>query len=209
METIRAVVRNLVFLVLLMGFLEMLLPLRGTRRFLQVVLGMFVLVTVLNPIVAFFRQKPILSIGIAENSAAETAELDSILKEGESLRRMTLEKAQKSYKERLEEQIAAIARLVPGVRTATVQVFLSDRWFQVGSGGIERVVIAIGVGNESDGLVKQIRPVEKVRIEGGQKVGSQSLQVSPSGEEVAERVRSTVASLFGLLADQVIVHVGT
>ncbi|MGB9792080.1 MAG: stage III sporulation protein AF [Thermacetogeniaceae bacterium] len=200
METIRAVVRNLVFLVLLMGFLEMLLPLRGTRRFLQVVLGMFVLVTVLNPVVAFFRQKPILSIDIAGNSAGETAELSSILRGGESLQRVTLERAQKSYEERLEEQIAAIARLVPGVRTASAQVFLSDNWFQAGAGGIERVVIAVDVE-------KKIKPVEKIRVNEEQKVYPQSSQLNPSGDEIADKVRDTVASLFGLRAEQVVVNV--
>lgn len=208
METIRTVVRNLIFLVLLMSFLEMLLPLRGTRRFLQVVLGMFVLVTVLNPIVAFFRQKPVLSIGIAESSVAEATELNSILRGGESLRRVNLEKARNSYKKRLEEQIAAIARLVPGVQTAAAQVFLSDDWFQVGSGGIERVIIDIAVGSEKEGLVKEVSPVEEIRIGcTPKKVNTEGWQVTSSGEEVAEKVRDAVCSLFGLRSEQVVVHV--
>lgn len=42
METIYLIVRNIVFIVLLAVFLEMLLPLKETRRFLEVVVGLFV-----------------------------------------------------------------------------------------------------------------------------------------------------------------------
>jgi len=51
METIYLIVRNIIFIILLAFFLEMLLPLKETRRFLEVVVGLFVVLSILNPLV--------------------------------------------------------------------------------------------------------------------------------------------------------------
>ena len=57
METIYLIVRNIVFIVLLAVFLEMLLPLKETRRFLEVVVGLFVVLSILNPLVSWLHDE--------------------------------------------------------------------------------------------------------------------------------------------------------
>lgn len=207
METIRAVVRNLVFLVLLAGFLEMLLPLKETRRFLQVILGMFVLVTVLNPVVSFFRQTPILSIDISRNLNTGRVQLYSILEEGKSLQQANLERARSTYVKQLEEQVAAVARLVPGVEAAKAQVYLVDDQVQQAAGIIERIVVTVHVGTKKENP-DQIKPVERISIKEGSSVGSQQTQLTPTElKEISGHVHDTVASLFGLRPEQVVVNV--
>ncbi len=209
METIRAVVRNLVFLVLLAGFLEMLLPLRETRKFLQVILGLFVLVAVLNPVVAFFRQAPILNFGISEHLEAGTMQLDSILKQGKALQQTNLEEARAAYVKRLEEQVAVVARLVPGVQAAKARVTLADAPLQQAEGTIDKIFVTIQPGKKKDGL-SRIKPVENISIGSHQEGGPQQTQtIPPESGELSARVRDTVASLFGLRPEQVVVNMNS
>jgi len=206
METIRAVVRNLVFLVLLAAFPEMLLPLRETRKFLQVIMGLFVLVAVLNPIVTFFHQAPILNFGISENLETSVTELDSILEQGKALQQTNLEQARAAYVKRLEEQVAVMVRLVPGVQAAKARVILADVPFQQAQGTIAKIFVTIRPGQKKDGR-SEIQPVESISIGSRPDNGPQQMQTTPPGSgELLAQVRDTVVSLFGLRPEQVVVN---
>ena len=85
METIRQLVRNLAFLVILAAFLEMMLPLQGTRRFVQVIIGLFIMLAVLGPIATLFRQQPPLHFSLPVNSESGGVGLNQILEQGQSM----------------------------------------------------------------------------------------------------------------------------
>ncbi|HHW40718.1 MAG TPA: stage III sporulation protein AF [Syntrophomonadaceae bacterium] len=210
METIRAVVRSLVFLVLLAGFLEMLLPLRETRKFLQVILGLFVLVAVLNPVVAFFRQAPVLNVGISEKQDAGTMQLDSILKQGKALQQTNLEEARTAYVKRLEEQVAVVARLVPGVQAAKARVTLAGTPLQQAEGTVDKIFVTVQPG-QKNGDLSQIKPVENIGIIGSHLDGGpqQTQTTPPESGDLSARVHDTVVSLFGLRPEQVVVNMGS
>lgn len=209
METIRLIVRNLVFLVLLAAFLEMLLPLRETRRFVRAILGLFILVTVLNPVVALFRQAPILNFetpGVVQSSRRE---LDAIFDRGKTLQQANTEQAQAAYVKRLEEQVAVMARLVPGVGSVQTRVVLDTAPSRQSLGAISKVYVTVAAGDKETETV--VAPVEKVHIgeaaEQGQDPQEQPQKSPPvSEQEVLDRVQETVVSLFGLRPEQVSVN---
>lgn len=55
MQTLQTLVRNLAIILLLATFLEMLLPNKSMRGFVQMVMGLFVISAVLSPITAFLN----------------------------------------------------------------------------------------------------------------------------------------------------------
>jgi stage III sporulation protein AF len=112
METIYLLVRNIIFIILIAVFIEMLLPMKETRRFLEVVVGLFVLITILNPIVSLIQQEPQLQLDIKEGNKQE---LDEILNQGKQLQQVQVEQVRSNYGKRIEEQVAVIAQMVPGV----------------------------------------------------------------------------------------------
>lgn len=101
METIYLLVRNIIFIILIAVFIEMLLPMKETRRFLEVVVGLFVLITILNPIVSLIQQEPQLQLDIQEGNKQE---LDEILNQGKQLQQVQVEQARSNYGKRIEEQ---------------------------------------------------------------------------------------------------------
>jgi stage III sporulation protein AF len=204
LETIYQLVRNIVFLVLLAAFLEMLLPLKETRRFVEVIFGLFVVVAVLNPVVALFDQKRFLTQEVYQEVGAE--ELEAILSRGEELQRAAAVEARAVYGKRLEDQIRTMACLVPGVGAAVVKVE-QEAWDPSlqSVGGVERVFITLRPEEDDN---QSIPPVERVYVSSEADEpdpGNRNPEGRQGREEARLRVQETIASFFGLRKEQVIV----
>ncbi len=196
METIYLLVRNIVFIILLAVFVEMLLPAKEMRRFLEVVVGLFILITILNPIVSFIRQEPLLELELVEGREEE---LQSILDQGQELQQVQDVQARTNYGKRLEEQIAAVACIVPGVDKAEASVSFAEGASMESAAAIEKVEILI---KESGG--EGADPVEKVSVGAGEE-NEQGEEGERGADELSDKVRQTVASLYGLQAEKVAV----
>lgn len=55
MEELKELIRNLAFILLLATFLELLLPNKTMKGFVQVVMGLFVIAAILNPLTSFLN----------------------------------------------------------------------------------------------------------------------------------------------------------
>jgi len=196
-ETIRLLVRNLVFLVMLAAFLEMLLPLQGTRRFVQVIIGLFVMLAVLGPIVTLFKQPSPLHFALPATTG-DGAGLSKILEQGQGLQQVTAAQEQSAYVQRLEDQIEVMCRLVPGVKSAKADVVLTPESPLQSLGTVQKVAVSLQTGEQ-----QVARPVEPVRI--GQ--GSPTISTPVVDQQgIAAQVQETVSSLFGLPKEQVTVN---
>jgi stage III sporulation protein AF len=197
METIYLLVRNIIFIILIAVFLEMLLPMKETRRFLEVVVGLFVLITILNPIVSLIQQEPHMEeLDIQEGNKQE---LDEILNQGKQLQQVQVEQARSNYGKRIEEQVAVIAQMVPGVEQAEARVQFAAGSSLDSVGVIEKVEIVI----KKERSQSIVDPVKRVSIEPGD--GEQAEEVEESDEGLLKQVQSTVASLYGLQPSKVVV----
>jgi stage III sporulation protein AF len=197
METIYLLVRNIIFIILIAVFLEMLLPMKETRRFLEVVVGLFVLITILNPIVSLIQQEPHMEeLDIQEGNKQE---LDEILNQGKQLQQVQVEQARSNYGKRIEEQVAVIAQMVPGVEQAEARVQFAAGSSLDSVGVIEKVEIVI----KKERSQSIVDPVKRVSIEPGD--GEQAEKVEESDEGLLKQVQSTVASLYGLQPSKVVV----
>jgi len=198
MEVISQLVRNLAFLAVLAVFLEMLLPLRGTRRFVQVIIGLFIMLAVLGPIVTLLRQQPPLHFDMPVSAGSGGDDLNQILKQGQAMQAMTSDQEQAAYLQRLDDQIEVMCRLVPGVTAAKATASLSSDASWKSLGTVQKVVIELQSGPRQVG--GQATPVQ---IESVPKAAPGS---SASEQEIASQVQETVASLFGLQNEQVVVN---
>jgi stage III sporulation protein AF len=192
-ETIYHLVRNIVFVILIAVFIEMLLPLKETRKSVEVVVGLFVLITLLNPIVSFIQQEPLIELEMAEGNK----ELQQILDQGKELQQLQTVQTESYYGKHLEEQIAAFACIVPEVEKADARVQFAAGSSQDEVGVIERIEIFI-----KETSLPTVDPVEEVKI--GSECGGEAEQ-GERKQDVLEQVQKTVASLCGLETDAVVV----
>ncbi|MEG3068047.1 MAG: stage III sporulation protein AF [Syntrophaceticus schinkii] len=195
METIYLLVRNIIFIILIAVFIEMLLPMKETRRFLEVVVGLFVLITILNPIVSLIQQEPQLQLDIQEEISKNWMRS---LTRGNSCSRCKWNR-RSNYGKRIEEQVAVIAQMVPGVEQAEARVQFAAGSSLDSVGVIEKVEIVI----KKERSQSIVDPVKRVSIEPGD--GEQAEEVEESDEGLLKQVQSTVASLYGLQPSKVVV----
>ncbi len=122
-EAIGEIVRNVCILVILAAFFELLLPSGQLSGFVRLVMGLLILAAVINPILGFVGQDPVLDIYSREDYSQQTEQL---LEEGNELSQGLTEQAQSEYEAGLKGQIASLAALTPGILSAEVDLQLSQ-----------------------------------------------------------------------------------
>ncbi len=159
-------------------------------------MGLFVLITILNPIVSLIQKEPHLELGFQEDNKRE---LQEILDQGKGLQQVQAAQAQTDYGKRIEEQVAVIAQMVPMVEKAEAKVQFAAGSSMDSVGVIEEVEIMI----KKTGLQSIVDPVERVNVDS--RDDEQGEQVEESDQRLLEQVQTTVASLFGLQPSKIVV----
>ena len=120
MNTLRLLVENLVLIVVLAVFLELLLPAGELRRYVNLVVGLMIIVAVLgavSEVVDHGLKGNLPSVGVAQPS-----DLDQALRQGERMARQNQSEALSAYEEALRRQIAALASLNADFAVQDVQL---------------------------------------------------------------------------------------
>jgi len=164
-------------ILLLATFLEMLLPNKSMRGFVQMVMGLFVISAVLAPISTFLHTP--LSMEIPAWTVTAPQDLPAITIEGQGAK-VGRDAVQEQYRQILVHQIEALALGTNGVEAVSV-----DIKFEEGTGGVIDQPKIMGVNVTLTSTKGEIRPVQPITI--GQSPLTSKTQ-SPKAEEVRERV---------------------
>ncbi|MGI9860022.1 stage III sporulation protein AF [Moorella naiadis] len=139
---IGAIVRQVALIALLAAFLEMLLPEKKMTRYVRLVLGLFVVVAILSPLVEGLRTGPELDV------AAWDLRLDPVtaapVQQGREMAAANDEAALEIYRERLAGQIKALLGLIPGIQQVEVLVQVAGK--EGYRGAIERIIVTATLG---------------------------------------------------------------
>ena len=183
MQTLQTLVRNLAMILLLATFLEMLLPNKSMRGFVQMVMGLFVISAVLAPITTFLHTP--LSMEIPAWTITTPQDLPAIAAEGQGVK-VGRDAVQEQYRKILVHQIEALALGTEGVEAASVNIKFEEE-----TGGVIDQPKIIGVNVTLTSAKGEIQPIQPITI--GQSPLTSKIQ-SPRAEKVRERI-STFMSL--------------
>lgn len=204
MNTLKELVRSLAAIIILTSFLEMLLPDTKMKSYTRLVLGLFVIVTILSPILSFignYSQFPVQAWAVPSN----TGELDTILENAEEITTQSQESAIEEYSARIEQQIAAIVKLTPEISNVEVEVKLKKEETPYSSGKIDKISIAgrLDTGDK----MQESGNINKGDKQPDSKEDTERETLSKSreteGEELEGRIQSIVSDFYGLMPDQV------
>lgn len=191
METLKFLVRNLAFILLLASFLEMLLPNKSMRGFIQLVMGLFVISAILNPVADFLKLK--FTDEIPAWATFSSKDLPVLASEGRS-QELGKSIVREQYKKILINQIKALVLSVDGVKSSEVEVELDDE--VTGSFAEYPQVLKVQVFfSRKSNAVKPIKPVII-----GEKEDPQKEESSKERE-----VREKVAKLMQMPEERVFV----
>jgi len=160
-------IRNIVLIIIFANFIEMLLPNNNTKREVNMVIGLFIILVILNPIINLLNyQSNLFSFFNIFNYSKPSFE--QIVQEGERLKGDNREIVE-NYKKRLSKQIEALVKLNSNLEDVEAEVnFDSNSQLQgVCIKGkdtrIKKVSVDLSKNNPSqDNQDKQIRELKEL-----------------------------------------------
>ncbi|MCK8826635.1 stage III sporulation protein AF [Natroniella acetigena] len=103
MEQLREWVRNIVLVILFANFIQMLVPSGQMKSFVKVIIGFFIILVVLNPILSLVRYPQ--QIFNLDLFSIQRPSFDEVVEDGKSLKREQNNEIRGDYKQRLGKQI--------------------------------------------------------------------------------------------------------
>ena len=178
-------VKSIIFVVLFASFLELLLPNSSMQRFVRVIMGLFIMLAILNPVIDVVQnhltpsQVPALSTSSA-NSAV-------ILNNAETVARQREQLSAEIYKKELAQQMKVMIIALDGVADAKVVIDTERSNNNKLNTMISSVVVYVTPGNAMNNAA-----IAKVSI-GQQPEGAIALNV-----ELQDKIKKLITELYQL-----------
>ena len=186
MEILVTIVKNLLVIVVVASFLEILLPDSSIRPFVRFAIGLFVILAILNPILSVFFSGRAVQVG-AWDLPWEYEESNDYQQTGREVNRDIQKVGSELIRAKLEQQISSMAILVPGVGDIQTKVTMTP-----GDGELSRVEMVI-------------EPVSTVSEEDSVTVFSSREQHDQEREIIVKKLNSMMKNLYGVNEDQVVI----
>ena len=209
MDVLRGIVQNLLVIILLTVLLEMLLPRGDMRRYVHLIMGLFVIMVVLNPVLSLFRGG-INFDAVNFDSREDEAGLAAAVARGKEMGARQKQQALKGLQENINSQVMALVGLNKTIKVTAVEVELVDDPQAENFGGIKRILLKTGSsgnqgqrtpGGEGDGF-REVAPVDiKVpEMRGDQTPMDGRKPALATGQEELRRI---LADFYGLNPEQI------
>lgn len=173
-------------IVVIASFLEILLPDNSMRPFVRFTIGLFVILAILNPILAtIYSERDLMAR--AWDLPWEYSGTGDFQETGKQVNRDIQKAGSEVIREKIEQQINSLAILVPGVADLNTRVALDPE-----SGELSEVMLVI-------------RPAHESSEDGAIEAFSSNDQENENLEVVREKLTSMMRNLYGLEDQQVVI----
>ena len=178
-------VKNIIFIVLFASFLELLLPNNGMQRFVRVIMGLFIMLAILNPVIDVVQNRftPIPVPALSTNSAHSSIILNNAKNASSEREQLSAEIFRKELAQQMKVMIAAL----DGVADAKVVINTNQDASSKLNNMVSSVVVYI-----TPGIARSGAPIAKVTI--GEQVGA----TTEVNAEFQHKVKRMIAELYQL-----------
>ena len=153
-------VRHLVIIVVLAGFIEMILPKGDMRRYVQMVVGIFIIMAILNPTLLLLRQRQLWGAPSFDQGIIGQTELSGVLRESQAVSTQIQDQALQHYRLQLEEQIRVLLSSVEGVGGLRAKVNIVDNPSLDDYGKLVGISLWVDYGMSEESAVSMIPEVK-------------------------------------------------
>ncbi len=175
-------VKNLLVIIMIASFFELLLPDGRLKPFVRWAVGLFILIAILNPTLNLLFHNNHLELGFWDYQMDDGME-QQVQARGEALNQRVMEHQQQIIQDKLQGQISAVTNLVPGVNDVHTEVQLEP------NGNLHKVELT----------VRSSQP-DKLQPEKGINVFSGSRQTMSEAEQqqIEKKIMQVISNLYGL-----------
>ncbi|MET3289657.1 UNVERIFIED_CONTAM: stage III sporulation protein AF [Brevibacillus sp. OAP136] len=210
MEWLSLWLKKIILLVLLAAFLDLILPNTNLQRYVKMVMGLIILLTIMSPLFTIFNlSQDQLALKMSRYQQEMTNTTDSDIK-GLTNRILSTqdEQAHQYVQEQMEAMIREQVKESYGVELAQVNVNIEKKDQAARIASIDLVVAEQGEKPSVERVTPVIKPIEPVRIEVGKEQAATAQ--APKTEATATQtnplylqIRDTVAQSWALAPKQV------
>ncbi|HBK54568.1 stage III sporulation protein AF [Syntrophomonas wolfei] len=187
MQLLHEIVRNVLVIIILTSFLELLLPEGGIRPFVRFAVGMFIIIAVLNPVLSLLFSERELKVNLWDYQPEESKS-EEIIDNGQQIQQEIIEQHNEIAREKLQGQIDAVAVLVQGVEEVKSEIEIGQ------DGKVQTVNILLQSG----------RPEVKKAKDGIEVFSGEDSKLSREEMKVIEdKVISIIGNFYGLSTSQI------
>lgn len=207
METLRLMVKSVVVIIIMAAFLEMILPRSDMKRYINLIIGMFVIIAVLNPFLAMFHQG--FSFDVLEPAGQGAAtDTGALIRQGQEMAAAQKTDAARQYKEKLAKQVTALAGIYRNT-PVEVSVDLVEDSTQPDFGAVKKIVIHISPQSAEKDTVpsgENVAEIGEINVDqvninsGGLQAGSPT---DIRDGSYLPGLRAMIANFYGLTLEQV------
>lgn len=212
MEILRNIVQNILIIILLTVLLEMLLPEGDMRRYVRLVMGLFVIMAVLQPVLSFFHSGLNLETVSFINSNQTDVDLKAAMRRGEKIRAEQQNQAIKGMQQKINSQVLALAKLNKSVTVTGVEVEIVSDPQSASFGQIKKITVTTGSDKkakekeqlpaENNQLSRGVTPVE-ITVPDVSVGQSRGKTVVISGNSSSGQLQGVLADFYGLAREQI------
>lgn len=150
MDVIAEIVKNLLVIVIISSFLEIMLPGGNTKPFVRLAIGLFLLISILNPTLAYIYDNRNFQISVWDDQIDEKT-TQAVSDGSQKIKEQITSRSNSIIQEKLAGQISAVAVLVPGVDDVKTEVTMND------NGSPQKIKLTVRSGKA--GNIEQVEPV--------------------------------------------------
>jgi len=206
-EVIRSLVQNLVVIIILAMFLEMLLPAGEMRKYVKMVMGLLIIIAVVQSVGDLTRWDYHTDLpSLTQKTDEET--VSGIMEAGKIISGEQRQKAVKQYKEGLEGQIMALTGSGKEATVLDVEVNVQSKEGELDFGRINEVVLYVArepgtAGQEQKEVsIAEVEPVT-VQVAGKNSPKESKIYDGGPSREITDALVNSVANFYNLKPEQV------
>lgn len=143
-------IKSIIFVVLFASFLELLLPSSSMQRFIRVIMGLFIMLAILNPIIDMAQNylMPIQMPALSTNSAQSMV----IRNQAEGTVAQREQVSAEIYKKELAQQMRVMITALDGVADAKVVIEIKKNDHNKLSSEIHGIQVYVSPGSKTRGI---------------------------------------------------------
>ncbi|MFA5535554.1 MAG: stage III sporulation protein AF [Bacillota bacterium] len=159
MQGLQTIIANLTILLFFGFFMELLLPNNSFKGYLKVILGLFIIITLLTPVLNLLHQQ--IDIRLVFEAEGSESKLGSIIQQSKELEKKQEEAALEMTKAHLEDQIEGMLSFTYGIIAPKVALTLEGKSLKEQE--VCQVTIIINELQQNLSF-KKVEPVEEVTV---------------------------------------------
>jgi len=183
-------VRYIIFVVLFASFIELLLPSSQMQRFVRVIMGLFIMLAILTPIIDLVQHRGMPTQ--IQAMAGSNDESTQIINHASDVAREREQLAAQLYKQEVAQQMQVMVIALDGVADAKVVIELNTMENHTLSYAIAHVEVYV-----TPGISKNGSDIKKIKIDGHLQ------EVSDSATELDNKIKKMIVELYQLSKDRV------